>query len=160
MDSREHWMEIEGFLNYLVSNHGRVMNRKTDRILKLQPRSNGYFKVSLCNVNEVYQCYIHRLVALTFFDSDGIGLQINHIDGDKTNNMIWNLELVTPSENIQHAHRIGLIKDRPIEIVETGDKFKSLRSCARAIDGDPGSIRYVINTGKKYKGYTFRDIDE
>lgn len=74
-------------------------------------RSNGYFAIG--RYDTANQCYrqisIHRLiwVACNGLPSDPT-LQINHLDGNKTNNSIFNLELVTYSENAKHSHRLGL----------------------------------------------------
>lgn len=52
--------------------------------------------------------YIHRLVAEAFLPDWSQSLQVNHIDGNKQNNTVDNLEMVTPSQNITHAHRTGI----------------------------------------------------
>ena len=80
---------------------------------------------------------------------------MNHKDGNKRNNHISNLEWNTMSENITHAYRNGL-KQRPdnvgspkckVRIVETGEVFESIGSCARAINGD-----------QAHKGYHFEAV--
>ncbi len=71
--------------------------------------SNGYLHVGLHRNN--YQCTVrvHKLIAITFIGPRPTGLTINHIDGNKTNNHIANLEYVTQQRQIQHAFEIGLI---------------------------------------------------
>lgn len=88
----EHYITIEKHPDYEVSNLGNVRNKKTGTIRKQTDR-NGYRKVRLNNKDES----IHRLVADTFFDGDHSDLQVNHIDGNKSNNFLGNLEWVTPS---------------------------------------------------------------
>lgn len=70
---------------------------------------------------------LHRLVAASFFEDDIDGYEINHIDGDRTNNAIWNLEVTTQEENREHAYGLGLMK-RPTRIrnLDTGEVYSSL----------------------------------
>lgn len=65
---------------------------------------NGYYTVTVNNKRQK----IHRLILMTATQSDGNGLQVNHIDGNKSNNKAINLEWVTPKENTQHAEVAGL----------------------------------------------------
>ena len=94
---------------YEVSSHGRVRNTKTDKILKPRKHSSGYLNVNLHHNGNIRNYYIHRLVLLAFnpIYSDDI-LQVNHIDGDKKNNYLSNLEWCDNSYNQKHAYQIGL----------------------------------------------------
>lgn len=101
----EKWLDIRDCPKYEVSNRGNVRNKKTGRIL--QPhlnRANGYCRVNIGGKHR----YIHRLVAETFYDGTGRKLDVNHIDGNKENNNLSNLEWVTRQENIKHALINGL----------------------------------------------------
>lgn len=96
---------------YLISNYGRVKNAKTGYIRKLSlDRENGYQLVCLSLGSRGSQCYvkIHRAVAQTFIPNPNNLPQVNHIDGDKENNYVNNLEWVTSQENIIHAYKNGL----------------------------------------------------
>ena len=93
-----------------VSNHGRVFNEKLMKIITLGDNGNGYKLFSPCMPIKGPR-YLHRDVAMAFIDGD-ISLQVNHIDGNKENNHVSNLEWVTPSRNIRHAHEIGSMKKR------------------------------------------------
>jgi len=95
--------------NYLVFENGDIINQKTNKKLKPQNNGNGYLKVTLTIEGKQVQKYVHRLVAELYLLDKSI--QVNHIDGDKSNNHISNLEWVTNSENQKHAHRIGLKKN-------------------------------------------------
>lgn len=99
----EEWKEIPNFPNYRVSSCGRIMNKNTKRLLK--PDSNSkYYSVNLYKNNKQYKFLIHRLV-YEVFNEDKIedGYVINHIDGNKINNCLNNLEKITRTENNLHA---------------------------------------------------------
>lgn len=98
---------IKGMTDYLITLDGRVFSLKTMRFLTNITRPNGYVYVKIGNKSYM----AHRLVALTYIDNSENKPQVNHIDGVKTNNMLFNLEWVTQSENIKHSFDIGL---RPI----------------------------------------------
>ncbi len=93
---------------YQVSPDGRVFSLVTNKWLKPRNAGAGYQTVMLYKNKRGKNFYIHRLVAEAFLDVvDGKDF-VNHIDGDKTNNSVDNLEWVTRSENMLHANAIGL----------------------------------------------------
>ena len=102
----EYWKKINK--NYKISSLGRVMNR-SGNILKPQITNSGYNLVHLlCDgIRKAYT--IHRLVAVAFIPNPESKLQVNHIDGNKLNNKIDNLEWVTNKENLRHAFDSGLM---------------------------------------------------
>ncbi len=159
IEDLEEWKEIEGWPDYLVSNYGRIFSRCTDRILK-GSNVKGYLTIVLCKNHVGNRVLIHRLVAFAFVDGFFEGAVVNHIDGVKTNNMASNLEWMTQSDNVQHAYMTGLTP-RQFCIVETGDMFMYVYSCARYIGGDPDSILKCLNgTQQTHKGYHFEYIQK
>lgn len=118
----ERWKDIDGFGNkYAISDKGRVLSKarvvsnhtgtisKPDRILKISKDIKGYSRVFLSDCNGTTKFIpIHRLVAKAFIPNPDNKPQVNHIDGDKTNNHVSNLEWVTNRENQLHAVRTGL----------------------------------------------------
>lgn len=99
---------------YQVSDCGRVRSHpgarvkgsKSGRVLSQSFGSKGYRQVNLCKDNRQHSVKVHRLVAAAFLGPKPDGLQVNHIDGDKNNNHVSNLEYVTAKENTRHAHRV------------------------------------------------------
>lgn len=106
----EIWKPVVGFDSYEVSNRGHVRSfkRKTPQILKLKRDGRGYTRVGLYAGDKQKWCLVHRLVAQTFIPNLFNKPQINHIDGDKTNNCVENLEWCTAGENRCHAYATGL----------------------------------------------------
>ena len=103
---QEVWKPIQGFEDrYAVSSKGRVMNLKTGRVLKNRIEPHGYAYVDLCNGNgSPKRITVHRLVATTFINNPNNLPQVNHIDEDKRNNDVTNLEWCTASQNNRHSN--------------------------------------------------------
>ena len=106
----EEYKEIPFAENYLVSNLGNVKSKRYNTPLKGQLNNCGYYRVQIGSVKNRH--FIHRLVAETFLEKDIERDFVNHIDGNKLNNRVDNLEWVTRSENDIHAFRNDLRKAR------------------------------------------------
>lgn len=126
MDLKKEWKEIKGYEGkYIISNYGEVISlprykKNKNKIQYVEPKelskyvslTNGYVYVYLCNNGKNRNARLHRLVAETFIPNTNNLPQVNHIDGNKINNRIDNLEWCNQSENEKHAYRIGLAKPR------------------------------------------------
>ena len=157
----EEWLKIRKYPKYEVSNEGRVRNKTTGHVLSLR-NSNGYHTVNLFNGHGASVKSVHRLVAEAFYEGDHKGMDVNHIDGCKTNNHVDNLQWCTRSENLKHAYDIGLKQPssnhpiRPVRVIETGDVYPSIRECARQIGADPSHIqRCLCGIYSQHLGYHF-----
>lgn len=109
LNINEIWKPLKDFEEYYeVSNNGFIRNKKTKCVLKTYTINSGYEALKL-TVNRVRtSILVHRAVALTFIDNTEDKATVNHIDGDKSNNTLSNLEWATHSENNQHAFDLGL----------------------------------------------------
>ncbi len=158
IEDLEEWQEIEGWPDYLVSNYGQILNSRRNRTVSGSLDRQGYLRVNLCHNKYCVIRPIHRLVAFAFVPGYFEGAVVRHKDNVKTNNAAWNLEWVTNKEKAQRSIERGL-SPRQFCIVETGDMFMYVYSCARYIGGDPDSILKCLNgTQQTHKGYHFEYI--
>lgn len=114
--NNEEWGRIAGHPNHFVSNKGRIRSQdhvvndkgrpshRKGKIFHLTAGGNGYIRVAI----EKKWYNVHRLVAETFLQKIDGNNVVNHINGDKTDNRVENLEWTTPSGNVTHAHKTGL----------------------------------------------------
>jgi len=104
----EIWKQVKGYENnYVCSSNGEVKNIKRNKLLKPN-KSSIYYCVDLCKNGEIKRHFIHRIVAMAFHENPQNKPQVNHINGNKLDNSVNNLEWVTRSENQLHSIRIGL----------------------------------------------------
>lgn len=98
----------EGY--YQISDQGRVFSNVRNNFLQPTPTWNGYYRVCLRLNDGTCRYYlIHRIMMIEFnFINNYDSMQVNHFDGNKSNNNIWNLEWNTASQNITHAFKTGL----------------------------------------------------
>lgn len=107
------WKPVVGYEDYFsISSEGDVYSHRTDRILKQTIHKNGYYLLStyLNGRKSKSVCFrVHRLVAQAFIPNPENKPHVNHLDGNKLNNAVDNLEWCTPQENVRHAYDTGLI---------------------------------------------------
>ncbi len=125
---KEIWKDITGFeCEYQVSNLGRVKSFKKGKETIMKPHViySGYFQICLLKQNKRHLFLIHRLVAQEFIQNPFNKPEVNHIDGNKQNNKVNNLEWCTHGENIKHAWNNGLQK-KSIKMALCGKKYAKL----------------------------------
>jgi hypothetical protein len=97
----ENWHPITGFAGYSVSNWGNVRNDHSGRVLS--PKlDRGYFRVGLSNQGQRTFCQVHRLVVQEFIGPIPEGMDVDHIDHNRTNNRVENLRIVSRRENLRN----------------------------------------------------------
>ena len=109
----EEWRDVRGYEGlYQVSNFGRVKSfyHNTPKIIYQSLHSMGYWRVCLVKNGKRKDVSVHRLVAQAFLPNPDNKPQVDHLNGDKRDNRVENLEWVTRKENIQRAIQMGLIK--------------------------------------------------
>lgn len=157
---KERWKDIPGYEGlYQASNLGRIRSlpnssRNSVRVLVSYKKKSGYHNVTLCKNKKVKYYRTHRLVALTFLPNPENKEYVNHINGDKSDNRLENLEWVTASENALHAHRVLGIKSnggcprKKLRCIETGVEYESLHDTERKT----GLKRQALNYCLKHNG--------
>ena len=164
----EIWRPIEGTNGeYQVSNTGLVKTTKTGRILTPTVSRHGYERVCLFKMDRERRYRVHRLVAMAFIPNPDNLPQVNHIDGNKRNNNVSNLEWVTNEENMHHAKECGLRagherfceskKKRVIATkIDSGEKFvfDSILAARKTI-GTCHVQEVLKGQRQQAKGYTF-----
>ena len=174
----EIWKPIKGYEGlYEVSNKGRIKSLKrytnsknefgnikqnhNEKILKNNTMKTGYVMTTLYKEGKPKSFFIHRLVAEAFLENPYLLPQVNHIDGNKSNNYVSNLEYVTNSENQKHAYDTGLknaqrvyeSNRKPVRCITTGKEFDSIKEAALYYNIKSNSkICNCCNHKQKYAG--------
>lgn len=177
----EEWREVRGVGEYAglyeVSNLGRIRTIATGRIRSLTVSNRGYLTVLFKRRGNGKRFYVHRLVANAFIPNPNNKRTVNHIDGNKQNNNVDNLEWATYEENISHSWKTGLrsltkeqreavsrIRSKPVLRIDprTNEvcEFKSATEAARCVDGDQSNISACCrNKLKTAYGYFWKFAD-
>lgn len=137
--------------NYLVSKDGQVFNVKTKILLKQTPNQSGYIRYTLRINNQNKSKQAHTLVIETWTDETLENKVINHKDGNKTNNKLSNLEVVTKSQNALHScYSLNNNVKPVIKIFENQEiLYPSISEAARQNNVTDGAIRFALKTGGK-----------
>lgn len=157
----EIWISLPDFDNYDISNYGRIRNKKTYKIKRTPLDNNGYPHTSLWVNGKGKTFQVHRLEYVAFFPNENLdGYVINHIDGNKTNNLLSNLEKTTFQENNKHAEYIiqtHKCSTKVIMLDKDGNELQDFPSITEAqrITGF-SCISRAISKGYSTQGYYWK----
>lgn len=149
----EEWRDIPGYEGwYQVSNLGRVRSMRRISPSIMSPSTyNGYHRVNLSNGGKYTTIHIHRLVAMVFLPNPYNYPQVNHLDGNRQNNNINNLEWCSRSQNQIHAYRVlGRARPRCRSVIQMDDNenilnmFESISQASRYCNVSVTTIREAI----------------
>ena len=156
------WKDVPGYSGYYeVNNHGlirgveRLITFKCksrvckSKVLKQRENRNGYLKVTLSRygIKKTYET--HRLIALVFLPIPLGKSCVNHINGNKLDNRIENLEWVSHSENNLHAIKLGLRQCRRIVDIQSGRLYNSISEAAKETEISQSKLKRIFCMGQK-----------
>lgn len=175
--SNEIWKTIVGYEGYYeVSNYGRIkrlptviryrdnrMRNYPGKIMKQENTIEGYLRIVLCKDNKKTRYMVHRIVANTFIPNPYNKAFVNHINGNKNDNSVENLEWCTQEENERHAvaklgkTMVGKTYPKPVYCIETKMYYKSMNECVRHLGNRAciEGLNKAIKANRKYHGVTF-----
>lgn len=170
----DQWKTVANKPRYKVCRDGQIMNVETGLILKPIEQSTGYMHVTLCDEHKCQQMSVHRVVAKAFVPNPNNYSQVNHIDGDKTNNRADNLEWCTNSQNMKHAYATGLqrpipeqieaslrksaeVRRVPVRDIKTGKKYDSVTDCAQHVGLTRSAVSMHITGRNKQPRFEYVD---
>lgn len=145
--------------NYWVTVDGFIWNDKSKKYLKPYKDKDGYSIIDLRISNIRYTKKVHRLVSEMFIPNNNNLREINHLDGDKSNNSISNLEWCDRSSNMKHAFKNGLlnVKFHPVYDISTGKFYNSIKEASEMLGINYGKLKKYLS-GKVNNKTSIRKI--
>lgn len=141
------YYKIKGYEDYYITKSGKIFSILTNKELKYDKSCRGYCKVKLMDrrIGRYITLQVHRLVAIQFIPNPNKLPEINHKDGNKSNNSIYNLEWCTSEYNHRHAKENGLYK-----IEEDSPRAKLTKQQVIQIYKDWETCKNKSTLAKKY----------
>lgn len=167
MENKELWKSLNMYIGIKVSSMGRVYKAanksRKERVLTSFPKDkDGYCRCSVKKLDGTWTSIpVHRLVALAFIPNPENKSAVNHIDGNRSNNNVNNLEWVTPKENVLHSYKYGnrkICKNVPRNTLLTDfqisqiDKLRTLytvKEISKLFNIEYQSLKNIIHKKKK-----------
>lgn len=173
--THEIWRDIIGYEGYYqVSNYGRVkvlphlVSRGfctvtcPEKILKPRVKNNQYLFVRLSNghKNTSKEKYVHRLVAEAFLPNHKDKPEIDHIDGDRINNLVTNLRWATRTENVRNPNTLGKLGKKILITTRDGEYskiFPSLTMASKELGIPLSTLSWAKNKPNNFR-YTIKEL--
>lgn len=155
----EYWVDVKHYEDYYeCSNLGRIRNKITGNILKGCINNKGYVRISLTYYKT--KKFAHVLILESFYKRPFNNAQVNHIDENKTNNKLDNLEWVTNKQNANHGTRIDRVTEKikkPIFCITNNTEYPSIKDAGNVLGISPSSICNQLQgrLGYHCKGHRF-----
>ena len=147
---KEIWASIPNFSRYLVSNHGRVVNQQTGRVMSpIKTIANRYVVGLTSDMGFTRQLFLHTMVWETFVQEPIDGGSIEYLDDDPQNTAVWNLVLVCARPRARVR----------VRNVATGEVFDSMAQAARSVHAVPGRLIYAVRLNKEINGHRFEIVE-
>ena len=154
---------MKEYKDFLVDDDLNIYNKYTRNKIKPFLGSDGYMMVKL-NMAKHKTCErVHVIYAHCFIENPNNYKYVNHIDSDKTNNSLENLEWCTNSYNVKHSYNSGNTTNRtPITVYKNGKIFKeydSIRQCCKELHLDRHKVSRILKNELKedyIKDYIFK----
>lgn len=135
---------INNYKHHTIDQNGVITNQKTGNVKSQWEAKSGYLCVDIQENGKASKHYLHRLLAQTFIPNPDNKRTVNHIDGNKLNNSLTNLEWSTDSENIKHAYNNGLNRSNKLihddDYANILDKFFCGNSLTSIVKDYPFSL--------------------
>ena len=169
MDNKELWKPIEQFQYLEVSSKGRIKRlahkNRAERIQSdFAKDRDGYCRCTVFRTDGTYTSMpVHRLVAMAFIPNPENKQCVNHIDGNRQNNSVENLEWVTPRENVIHSYKYGarkicknvprntILTDFQINEIDNLRNYYTVNQIAKLFNIEYQSLKNIIHKKKQYE---------
>lgn len=157
---KEIWKTLSGYTTFEGSNIGKIRNIKSGNVYKIYIRKDGRCQVNLREGSKTRPEKVHRLIAKAFIPNPENKSQVNHKNGNQSDNRVINLEWATPSENTKHAFDVlghTPINQKKVLCLTNGIEYPSAMEAARRLKLNSGNLSSVCRgLYKSTKGFEFK----
>ena len=151
---------IPDYPDYVAFENGNVYSKRRHRLMRPSKKKTGYYELAMYNSNGVKYFSVHRIIAELFIEKPKGAEEVNHINGNKSDNSAKNLEWVTHGNNLKHAYETKLreqdVSPKKVVAISITDGtrlvFKSIYRAARELKISQGNICMACKKQRPYAG--------